>query len=166
MKRIPDLKSQLRLRPLGLVVSLAASILTGCSGGDHDGLTRYPVQGTVTINGKPAADLIVRFISKHKSPEGANASFPVGMTDEDGVFRISTNGDADGAVAGDYDVTIVWPESNEPPLRDRLGGAYATPEKSQLQVTITATENVVGPFALQPPRGLLNTSKPTREEDD
>lgn len=149
-----------------LILSLLSIVsLTGCTG-SGDGLTKYSVKGAVKVNGEPAAGIVVRFRSKDASSPGANARFPVGVTDDDGVFRVSTNGEADGAVAGEYEVTIVWPESDEPPLRDRLGGAYATAEKSKLQVTIEPGDNELQPFVLERGKGPLVTSPASKLDSD
>lgn len=149
-----------RIRGLCTAAIIVALSVTGGCGPAGDGLKKFPVQGTVTINGEPEADLIVRFVSTDNAKSGANASYPVGVTNEEGVFRVSTNGVADGAVPGNYDVTIVWPESNEPPLRDRLGGEFATPAKSNLHVTIEAQENVLPTFKLVREKGK-GVAKPT-----
>jgi hypothetical protein len=58
-------------------------------------------------------------------------------------------------VAGEYDVTIIWPVSNDPPLQDRLGGAYSTPQKSKLHVTVKAEENHLEPFVLERKKGTV-----------
>lgn len=101
------LGSHLLCIPGALILSLMAILsVTGCSR-SGDGLTKYSVKGSVTVNSEPAAGVVVRFRSKDASSAGANARFPVGVTDDDGVFRVSTNGEADGAVAGEYEVTIV-----------------------------------------------------------
>lgn len=138
----------------------------GCSGQLGDGLTKYPAQGQVTINGQPIPDLIVRLTSTDSSSTGSNGRFPVGVTDDEGVFHISTNGERDGAVAGKYCVTIVWPENDGPPLRDRLQGAYATAAKSNLNVTIEPEENVFPPFELKIEPRVLNRQTPSRTNDE
>lgn len=138
--------------------------ISGCSQ-SGDGLSKYPVKGIVTVDGEPAPEVVVRFVGKDKSQAGENARFPVGVTNDEGAFEISTNGEADGAVAGDYDVTIVWPESDTPPLSDRLGGAYATPEKSKLSVIVEPGENVLPTFALKRP-AVRAPARSLRSEDE
>lgn len=134
----------------GLLVlsAVLCGMFTGCGAARDDGLRKYPAQGVVTINGKPVAGVVVRLIGASSAGAGANARFPVGVTDDQGVFRISTNGTEDGGVAGDYGVAVVWPENNEPPLRDRLEGAFSTPEKSRLRITISPGDNHFPPFEL------------------
>lgn len=62
-------------------------------------LSTTPVEGIVTLHGKPAAEVS---ISLHHS-EGMVA--PRGISDKDGKFSISTYGKGDGAPAGKYKVT-------------------------------------------------------------
>ena len=131
---------------LALVI-LAAS-LSSCSSGYDDGLKKVPVRGTITIDGKPVAGLVVRLLGTTAS-EKSNAQFPVGVTDAQGAFQLSTNGTNDGAVAGEYNVTVMWPENNEPPMKDKLKGAYATPAKSKLKATIGNEETTLPPIELK-----------------
>ena len=136
-------------------VTTATLLFVGC-GQRSDGLKKYPAEGSVKINGEPAEGVIVRLMSTSTSPQGKNAGSPVGVTDKQGVFRLSTNEVADGAVVGDYGVTIVWPADNHPPLRDRLRGKYASPERSQLSAKIEAKNNKFAPFELT----AVDTSAP------
>lgn len=133
---------------MGLVLVWLAAV--GCGGSAGDQLAKFPVTGGVRVNGKPQKGIIVRLLAKGRRPSGANANYPVGITNEEGVFELSTNGVKDGAVAGTYDVVLLWPESNEPPLRDRLRGEFATPEKSGLEATVEAGNNVLATFDIEP----------------
>jgi hypothetical protein len=73
-------------------------MVTGCSFEP----SRYPVQGTVTINGAPAALTHVIFVAlKPATPTSSGGS---ATTDKEGNFVI-TNGDkAPGLMAGEYKV--------------------------------------------------------------
>lgn len=122
-------------------------VICGCSG-NTDGLTKFPVQGSVKVNGETHEGMIVRLFRNGEAKEGRNAGSPVGTTAADGIFRLSTNGQNDGAVVGEYKVTIVWPQSNEPPLLDRLRGAYANAEKSTIIVKVEARKNVLSPIEI------------------
>lgn len=137
--------------------------LGGCSNEVSDGLTKYPAHGSVLLDGSPMAGLVIRFTST--SPTGdSNSRFPVGVTGPDGAFQLSTNGDGDGAVPGDYDVTVVWPATNTPPLQDKLGGAYSTPAKSKLHVKLEAKENQIPAFELTLPANV-RIAKPRNEDE-
>ena len=86
--------------PLTLIVVMAAAF--GCGSDAPKGpekLSTTPVEGVVTLNGKPAAEVS---ISLHHS-EGKVA--PRGISDKDGKFSIATYGKDDGAPAGKYKVT-------------------------------------------------------------
>jgi len=86
--------------PLTLIVVMAAAL--GCGSDAPKGpekISTPPVDGVVTLNGKPAAEVS---ISLHHS-EGKVA--PRGISDKDGKFSIATYGKDDGAPAGKYKVT-------------------------------------------------------------
>ncbi|MCY2971543.1 MAG: carboxypeptidase-like regulatory domain-containing protein [Planctomycetota bacterium] len=86
--------------PLTLIVVMAAAL--GCGSDAPKGpekISTTPVDGVVTLNGKPAAEVS---ISLHHS-EGKVA--PRGISDKDGKFSIATYGKDDGAPAGKYKVT-------------------------------------------------------------
>ena len=66
--------------------------------------------------------------------------------------------DVTGALAGEYIVTIIWPEENTstaismeapPPPPDRLKGRYADPEKSKLTAVIKSGPNKLEPFNIE-----------------
>ena len=86
--------------PLTLIVVITAAL--GCGSDVPKGpekISTTPVDGVVTLNGKPAAEVS---ISLHHS-EGKVA--PRGISDKDGKFSIATYGKDDGAPAGKYKVT-------------------------------------------------------------
>ena len=86
--------------PLTLIVVITAAL--GCGSDVPKGpekISTTPVDGVVTLNGKPAAEVSV---SLHHS-EGKVA--PRGISDKDGKFSIATYGKNDGAPAGKYKVT-------------------------------------------------------------
>ncbi len=135
-----------------LLILLSALGCVACSGAEQ--VNR--VQGKVLDKkNQPASGVVVTF-----NPTGANsvtAIRPVGTTGEDGTFTLSTNG-KEGAPAGSYTVTLVWPEkvaskqkglsSQRTETRDRLGGAYANPERSPFKVQIKQGNNQLEPFSL------------------
>lgn len=98
-------------RMLGcLAVALLA---TGCGGGQ--GAKTYPVQGKVTLQGQPLADVVVSFYPD----QGSRA--PSGITDSQGAFALSTFESKDGAPAGNYRVAVAEPA---PEMRE---GDYSVP---------------------------------------
>src|SRR5262245_3943786 len=67
----------------------------------------FAVEGVLTVNGEPAANASLAF---HPQSGHANPLCPVGRTDNQGRFRLTTHSCFDGAPAGDYAVTVVWLE--------------------------------------------------------
>src|SRR5262249_47117246 len=118
---------------------------TGC--GQQLSPEVFPVEGVLTVNGTPAANASLAF---HPLGRGSNRCCPVGRTDTHGMFHLTTHFHSDGAPAGDYAVTIVWPdESNvidecncsDPLQHDRLKGFYASAEQSEIRVTVQPSAN-------------------------
>lgn len=79
-------------------------VMVGC-GDDGSGLgRRYKVEGKVTYKGAPVSHGTVNFIpTKPPSPEGRAASGQI----KDGHYALSTTGNDDGALPGEYNVAIV-----------------------------------------------------------
>jgi hypothetical protein len=124
---------------------------TSCSGGRLN-----TVQGKVLYQGKPAKGALVVF--HPKGNESLTAIPATGIAGEDGSFTLSSGKDA-GAVAGDYAVTVTWPEEAKettkipmeppPPPPDRLKGRYANRETSGLTATVKSGTNQLEPFDLR-----------------
>jgi hypothetical protein len=87
------------LRSIVLCVC-ALFILSGCSSEPQRPPT-YPVTGTVTLKGRPLEGARVVFIST--SPAGQPAS---GISDKDGLYRLTTFDAGDGALVGSYGVKV------------------------------------------------------------
>ncbi|MGN6134450.1 MAG: carboxypeptidase-like regulatory domain-containing protein [Aureliella sp.] len=90
---------------------LAVCVLAlGCSAGqDPNRPPTYPVRGTVTLNGKPVEGAVVTF----QPMEGKGSA--VGSTDANGVYTLSTFNPSDGALAGQYKVSIAKYEGGVSP---------------------------------------------------
>lgn len=137
----------------GWIVSAAMALfVTGCGG---SAVKCVPVQGQVTVKGKPAAGAVVVFHPMNAVGDLEKLR-PYATVDEQGNFSVSCNTPGDGAPPGEYRVTIAWevgaaksadPESAEF-VPDRLNGKYSKPETSGLTATINATSNQLPPFAL------------------
>ena len=82
----------------------AMVVVVGC-GGDESGLgRRYKVTGKVTYNGAPVPHGTVNFLpTKPPPPEGRAATGEI----KDGFYSLSTTGNDDGALPGDYNIAIV-----------------------------------------------------------
>jgi hypothetical protein len=125
-----------------------------CSGG---GASLNPVTGKVLYKDQPATGALLSF-----HPEGGNkvtTVVPVGLAGSDGTFELKT-GDAKGAAAGKYKVTVFWPEEAVPPggkkmstappeIRDKLKGAYSNASSSQISVEVKSGVNRLDPLNLK-----------------
>lgn len=118
-----------------LLIGAIASI-TGCN--SNSGMS--PVSGKVTLDGKPYANAQVRFV-----PESGRPS--IGMTNEEGVYRLVYIRDTLGAAPGEYrvDITTVYQSSSD------SGGGKEPPEKippkynvrTELKKTVEPGANVI-----------------------
>lgn len=136
---------------------LLVAAVAGCGrGGSQRDVKTYPVSGKVTYNGTPVADATVTFVGS----EGHSA---VGKTDADGVYHLMTFQPGDGAVPGEYQVTVVKreqtgpPPSEEsdeddeaivPPPKSLLPEKYASRDTSGLKATVKKGSNTNVDFAL------------------
>lgn len=132
-----------RLLAWSLVLSVGV-FAVGCKGRTEDGrLKVLPVSGKLLVNGRPAAKAEVFFHPVDKS--GARESIrPFAQVQADGSFRLSTYDTFDGAPAGQYQVTVVWPsvvkvDGDDMPGPDWLRGRYSKPGQSGLTVAVTET---------------------------
>ncbi len=112
----------------------------------------FPVRGSVLYQGKPAVGSEIAFHPISES--SAKAICPCGTVDSDGHFTLSTYGGGDGAPAGEYTVTIIWPglpPKNMPdePGADRLNGRYNNPNRPAWRIQIKPNVNELLPFQLQ-----------------
>jgi hypothetical protein len=137
------------LRCVATTFALAAVTL-GCSQKE----TLNPVLGKVIYQGQPLAGALVSF-----HPEDGKSSLATGYTKEDGTFKAVT-GDVEGAKPGTYKITIMC----QVPVKtktegmsfggmgeteDRLKGAYANRDASQITVKIKEGPNQLEPFDLK-----------------
>ena len=131
-----------------------ALIITGCG---QPSLGVYPVEGKLLIDDQPAVRASIAFHSTDKT----KVLCPVGVTDADGTYRLTTFAANDGAPAGGYIVTVIWPdesvvidECERPSLteHDRLGGRYANPRTSSLRATVRPEMNRIVFHAEEDPR--------------
>lgn len=132
----------------GNLIALAlCAVMFGCSSRHPEWPEVHPVHGKLTIGGKPAAGA---YIALHARNNPAIEKYhPYRVADKDGIFRLSTFYQGDGAPVGEFAVTVIWPtppkpgddEDEEGP--DRLKGRYANPKQPATLVTIAQdTEKV------------------------
>jgi hypothetical protein len=129
-------------------------LLAGCAKKDDGRLGSYPVRGKVTVDGEPTKGVYV-FLVPEKQP-ATHGIYPNAITDEHGVFWVSTYDSEDGAPLGEYTVTAKWPKgeglmvnSDSP---DRLDNRYTDPKTSTIKITVKeatkANPNEVPPLEL------------------
>ncbi|MDY3560445.1 hypothetical protein R5W23_001679 [Gemmata sp. JC673] len=134
------------------ILAGATAALVGC--GDS-GPKLYPVKGTVRVDGKPASDAIV-FLHR-KGRDNPNEPVPHGTCGADGTFQLTSVKAGDGAQAGEYVVTVVWPDMSKAPdgnggRPDLLKGAYEKAASSAIKATVEAKENQLPEIALTAPK--------------
>jgi len=130
------------------VLSLA---ILGCGDGK---IVRYPVTGTVKVDGKPVTGAMV-VLCPVEGPEELMRERPVGSTGPDGKFLLTTLEKDDGAPAGQYKVLVQWlsgaPQGDVDrgggPV-DRLRGKYFNLERTPLTATISEGPTDLPPFEL------------------
>ncbi|MCZ2341832.1 MAG: DUF4198 domain-containing protein [Bacteroidales bacterium] len=112
-------------------------MLAGCGG-----VPLAPVTARVTLDGKPLAQAVVRFVGEGFEPPLTHA--PSGIADSDGVVRPRYQDDQVGIPPGNYKVAVIL--NAEDPLNDfaRIGpnllpARYADPTTSGLAVTVPPT---------------------------
>ena len=110
----------------------------------------YPATGFVEYAGQPVDAAMVTFLSGRDDGTDAEAQMAFGRTDAAGRFRLRRYREYEGAVAGDYRVTVskvVYqdatppngdPERDYPPIeKSVLPARYRDPDTSLLTATVT-----------------------------
>jgi 5-hydroxyisourate hydrolase-like protein (transthyretin family) len=139
-----------------LAIMLPALGCLSCSGG----VALNPVHGQVLYKNQPIEGVVVTF---HPKRTDMHTLLPVGQTQEDGTFTMTTGKNA-GALAGEYIVTFTCPQEAEEKgqkgkpkkmvmqrfnLEDRFKGAYGNEAKSTFKVEIKKGKNQLEPFSLK-----------------
>ena len=109
--------------------------------------TVFPVTGQVVMGNdkKPAAGVMVFFNPDYKL-EAGELCRPVGTVDQNGKFSLMTRRTNDGAPAGDYVITLTWPQETKSVFEgdgggDKLKGEYSDVKKSKLHFKVQAGPN-------------------------
>jgi len=124
-------------RALALALACLAALAPACARKGRKPV--YPVTGRVVdAKGQGAAGALVTF-----HPQGdPDPNKPVATAEADGAFALTTYVKGDGAPAGDYVVTVVWPTPRKTPFEpeggDQLKGALADPKTSKIRFTVQA----------------------------
>ena len=125
-----------RLLP-GLCLTVVFVTAAGCGG---ESVKIVPAEGVLKIGGRPAANVLVQFMPDVR----ANGRGPTSTatTDEQGVFRLTTQDGKDGAVVGTHMVVLVDLDEErvaqgQVAKKGRLDGKYAAPTASNLTATVS-----------------------------
>jgi hypothetical protein len=144
------------MRRLRLWLLILFGTIVGCSSSNT-----HPVRGRVLLDEKPVAGAAVTFM-----PVNGNGRPPTGMTDQDGVFQLTSFKKNDGALSGDYIVVVSRTDAVPPPPEAEPGDSksviehykglkakrskspplpsvYADAAKSPLRVTVPTEGEVV-----------------------
>ncbi len=134
----------------------SALVAAGCSSApaEPDALTPHAVTGRVTVEGKPAAGVVVTLLPTDAPMVPQIPRNPHAITAADGTFTIGTFAAADGAPQGGYQIVLSWPgeknenaESEATEITDKLMGWYDGTH-STLAVRVKAGTNAVPPIAI------------------
>lgn len=150
---------ELHFQPRAWTPVLLIGCVALCSAGCGDGrIARYPVQGSVSVDGKPATGAIVIFCPVNATGELEKLR-PMGTADSAGNFTLMTIDPEDGAPVGDYKVLVKWPApASQAETRDgrpgalgpdRLKGKYYNLDTTPLAAKIEPKSNELAPFQLQ-----------------
>jgi hypothetical protein len=155
-------KSNVKIVSLTCLAFVAA---TGCSDDKRitDRKTVFPVAGQFTAGDIPATGAMISFHPVNST--GVGRALPSqARADDQGRFELTTYVTKDGAPAGEYIVTIYWPESHPKPITereddgegselppDRLRGRFASPATSTLRARVTEKSTTFDAFDLNHP---------------
>lgn len=142
---------KLARRPGGLMIWVGAALF--CSSCEQGPATKpvFPTQGKILFEGKPITPATVVF----HPVNSAQKERPAGKTRQDGVYKLSTYGDKDGAPPGEYIVTVTWtpainkPDGDSEPGPNKLPTKYSKPETSDLKAKIVEGGNDIETFDLK-----------------
>lgn len=144
-------------RWVAVMLTAGALGMTSCG---SDGEPVYPVRGQVLYKGRPTEHAYVVFHPQGGSQEVQKIR-PYGSADSEGYFSLTSRESGDGAPAGEFKVTVVWPgpargmdpNNPDPELAtagpDRLLGRFANPETTTLRATVSSGSNNLEPFELE-----------------
>jgi hypothetical protein len=149
-----------------IAFAFAMIAVTSCGDGKYP--KTHAVKGKVLVDGQPAKDCQVSF-HRLSGPQLATPATPSGVTDDNGVFQLTSYVAEDGAPEGEYVVKIEWRErsgitKSDFDGPDRLGGDYANLEKNKAAKGFVVQ---VGKQSLElPPFELTQSPQAKRKLDE
>lgn len=125
----------------------------GCAEEKKELPVRQPTYGTITYNGEVPNGAVIQLCPLPINSIDWRTVKPSGRVDPDGTFHINTYELNDGAVVGEYVVTVLWTGENpDLPMPDLFNGRYSNPGSPVMKVTIVEGENELPPIALKGPQ--------------
>ena len=114
-----------------VAVLFVATLTTGCGSppADIPKVNLHPVMGIVSVDGKPAKG--VHVVLHPVGNSDPSAVTPNGITDDTGVFNLTTYSVADGAPEGSYQLSFSWPEPASPGAGDSEDFIEKLPQQYQ-----------------------------------
>jgi hypothetical protein len=101
-------------RGAAVVLAVAVALTLGCGGPKRK--PAYTTEGKVLIDGEPAANVTVFLHPPASDPAPVR---PLGVTDANGVFKLTSYNAYDGAPEGEYVVTLMYEPLDSPFLRKK-----------------------------------------------
>jgi hypothetical protein len=139
-----------KLRRLGITATITATaVIVGCS--DDSGLERrYPVSGTVTYKGSPVAKGTIAF------QPSTGAGYVASGYIENGSYTLTTSGSSpgDGALPGDYKVSISSSNLDVSTLAKKTGGLLHQGDEEHQKAAKAATSPIPTKYAQAQTSGL------------
>jgi len=141
----------MRFRSVIAFVAVIAVALPGCGKSKKP---VFPVSGKVMdAKDKPAVGAMV--ILQPVTPDPKDEDRASGIVDDSGNFRLTTYEKDDGAPAGEFIVTVIWPAPKmkpfDPPGTDLLNGTYNA-KNSKIRFTVeNKPQNEIPPIKVTVP---------------
>jgi hypothetical protein len=129
-------------------------VVSGCGAEHGDRPPVHPVGGKLLVAGAPAAKAEV--VLYPVNGQGLSMVRPHATVEADGSYHLTTFATRDGAPAGNFAVTVVWPgprvenQAEDEPGPDRLGRRYADPKNPAVSVHIGSDTTELATIDLKP----------------
>jgi hypothetical protein len=129
-----------------LAAFLALVTVTGC--GEGKPFDTVAVDGVVTLNGEPVEGATVVF-----QPATGSGMAASGLTNSSGVFNLTTSVAGDGAMPGNYKISVSKVDSG--PVEDVSGLSFEEALKKSQEAELAKMKKANAKGELPPPADLL-----------
>lgn len=121
----------------------------GCAG--EFGPELVPVTGTITLDGQPVQQAVIRFLPDNS--KGTKGPIALGVVESSGRYSLTSPGGRDGVIEGHHLVTIICEEQAEREVSEgvfetvgdkcHVPAHYASEKTSELTAEVTTDSNEV-----------------------